>query len=86
MWGRGIKERGRGGDRLNIFGRWRILIWSVEERNGKRSTYFVCDSNGRWLKDLNFICCIDVLLSVEGKVILVIKVGCFLWLVSLHFF
>jgi hypothetical protein len=26
----------------------------MEERNGKRSMYFVCDFNGRWLKDLSF--------------------------------
>ncbi len=30
----------------------------------KNKMYFVCDSNGRWLKDLNFLCCIDALLSV----------------------
>jgi hypothetical protein len=40
--------------------------------------YFVCDFNGRWLKDLNFLYCFDVLLSVEGNVVLMIKVGCFL--------
>jgi hypothetical protein len=40
--------------------------------------YFVCDFNGTWLKDSNFLCCIDVLLSVKSIVVLVIKVGCFL--------
>ncbi len=41
----------------------------MNERNGKRSTYFVCDFNGRWLKDLSLLCCIDVLLSVEGRIV-----------------
>ncbi len=35
--------------------------------------YFVCDFNGRWLKDSNFIYCFDVLLSVEGNVVLMFK-------------
>jgi hypothetical protein len=25
--------------------------------------------NGKWLKDSSFLCCIDVLLSVEGRVV-----------------
>jgi hypothetical protein len=41
----------------------------VEERNGERNMYFVCDFNERWLKDSSFLCCVDVLLSVEGKII-----------------
>jgi hypothetical protein len=36
--------------------------------------YIVCDFNERWLKDLNFIYCFDVLLSVEGRVVLMINV------------
>jgi len=40
--------------------------------------YFVFDFNGRWLKDSNFLYCFDVLLSVKGNVVLVIKVRCFL--------
>jgi hypothetical protein len=84
MWGRGIEEGGR--ERLKIFGRWKTFISSVEERNGKISMYFVCASNGRWLKDSKFLCCIDVLLSVEGRIVLVIIVVCFFWLIFLHFF
>jgi hypothetical protein len=31
---------------------------------------FVCDSNGRWLKDLHLLCCIYILLaSVEGRLV-----------------
>jgi hypothetical protein len=78
MWGKGIEEGGRGGNKLKIFGRWKTLTWSVEEMNGERNVYFVCDYNGRWLKDSTFVCCIDVTLSVEGKIVLVIKVGCLL--------
>jgi hypothetical protein len=43
--------------------------------------YFVCDFNGSWLKmveGFEFLYCFDVLLSVEGSVVLVIKVRCFL--------
>ncbi len=59
----------------------------MNERNGGRiSMYFVCDFNGRWLKDSSFLYCFDVLLSVKGRVVLVIKVGCFLKLVFIHFF
>jgi hypothetical protein len=48
--------------------------------------YFVCDFIERWLKDSIFIYCFDFLLSVEGKVVLMIKVRCFFELLSLHFF
>ncbi len=41
--------------------------------NEKRNTYFVCDFNRIWLKDSSFLCYIDVLLSVEDRVVLVIK-------------
>jgi hypothetical protein len=75
MWRRGTRRTvGRiWKGLLETFGRWRTLTWSVEERNRKRSMYFVCDFNGRRLKDLSLLCCIDVLLSVEGGVVLVIK-------------
>ncbi len=63
---------------METFGGWRRLTWSVEERNGERSTYFVCDFNGRLLKDLSFIYCFDVLLNMEGIIVLMIKIGCFL--------
>ncbi len=43
-----------------------------------KSMYVVCDFNGRWWKDLSFLYCFDVLLNVEGSVVLMIKVGCFL--------
>jgi hypothetical protein len=38
----------------------------------QEEVYFVCDFNGKWLKDLSFLYCFDVLLSVEGSVVLVI--------------
>jgi hypothetical protein len=46
------------------FGKWRkgmekeICTW-----------YLAYDFNGRWLKDLSFLCCVDVLLTVEGKIV-----------------
>jgi len=30
--------------------------------------YFVCDFNGRWLKDSSLLCCIVIVLSVGCKV------------------
>jgi hypothetical protein len=38
--------------------------------------HFVCDFNERWLKDLNFLCCIGILLGVKGRVVGNIQVGC----------
>jgi hypothetical protein len=37
----------------------------VEEcaKNGGICLYFVCDFNGRWLKDLIFFCCVFILLT-----------------------
>jgi hypothetical protein len=56
MWGRGIKRRVGGiiWNSFEIFGRCRTLTWRVEEKNGEKKKYFVCDFNGRWLKDLSF--------------------------------
>jgi hypothetical protein len=46
-------------------------------RNGEMFMYLVCDFNGKWLKDLNFLFCISILLeNVEGKVVDIIQVGC----------
>jgi hypothetical protein len=81
MWGRGIRKL-----LFEIFGRCKTFTWGVKERNEKINMYFTCDLNGRWLKESNFICCIDVLLIVEGRVVSVIKVGSFFELVYLHFF
>jgi hypothetical protein len=39
-----------------------------DERNGERCTYSVCDVNGKWLKDLSPLCCIVIILSVEGRI------------------
>jgi hypothetical protein len=37
-------------------------------RNGEKCMYFVCDFNGRWLKDLSLLCCIAIISSVGGRV------------------
>jgi len=37
-------------------------------RNGERCMYFVCDVNGKWLKDSNLLCYIDIISSVGGRV------------------
>jgi hypothetical protein len=37
--------------------------------------YLVCDLNGKWLKDLSFLCCISIILeSVEGRIVDIIQV------------
>jgi hypothetical protein len=39
-------------------------------RNGERCMYFVCDFNGRWLKDLNILDYhYNLLASVEGRLV-----------------
>jgi hypothetical protein len=86
VWYMGKRDRGRRRRRRFIRGGWKILTWSVGKRNGEKNMYFVCDFNGRWLKDSSFIYCFDDILNVEGRIILMIKVRCFLYLVSLHFF
>jgi hypothetical protein len=58
----------------------------MERRNGKKCMYFVCDFNGRWLKDLNFLCCIDILLKVQGRAFGNTQVGCFFEVKFLQFF
>jgi hypothetical protein len=39
-----------------------------EVRDGKKCMYFVCDFNGRWLKDTSFLCCIVIILSVGSRI------------------
>jgi hypothetical protein len=70
MWRR-VTKRKFGGiyNSFEIFGRCRTFTWRVEERNGERNMYFVCDFNKRWLKDSNFLCCTNVQLSVEGIIV-----------------
>jgi len=48
--------------------------------------YFVCDFNGRWLKDLNLLCCMVVILSEEGRIIDIIQARCFIKLIVLYLF
>jgi len=42
VWGEGGRKR----NFIRDFWEIRILTWSVDERNGERSMYFVCDFNG----------------------------------------
>jgi hypothetical protein len=39
---------------------------------------FVCDFNGRWLKDSSLLCCLVIILSVEGIIFYIIQIGCFI--------
>jgi hypothetical protein len=73
IWEEGLEEVGEDwGGAFEIFGveHWkcRTLI-KREGRNEEKCMYFVCDFNGRWLKDLSFLCCIGILLRVEGRVV-----------------
>ncbi len=54
-WGeRGIQKRGRERDFIKDF--WEMEKMDLESRREEwKKKYFVCDFNGRWLKDLNFI-------------------------------
>jgi hypothetical protein len=51
---------------FKTFGRCKTLTWRVEEKNGERCTYLVCDLNGRWLKGSSFLCCIIIVQTMEG--------------------
>jgi hypothetical protein len=55
-------------------------------RNGKICMYFVCDFNGKSLKDSRLLYCIVILLTVEGKVVYIIQVRCFIKIIFMHFF
>jgi hypothetical protein len=48
--------------------------------------YFVCDFNGRLLKDSSLLCCMAILLSEENRIVDNIQVECFIELVGLHIF
>ncbi len=72
--GEGGLEKGRGG--LISWGDFQGNgTWGIQNSHGKGCKggeiymYLVCDFNGRWLKDSSFLCCILILLKVEGKVV-----------------
>jgi hypothetical protein len=44
------------------------LSLESDVRNGERCTYLICDFNRRWLKDSIILCCIVIILNVEGRV------------------
>jgi hypothetical protein len=44
------------------------LSLESDVRNEERCMYLICDFNGIWLKDSSLLCCIIVVLSVEGRV------------------
>ncbi len=69
MLGSGIKEVGEDeGISLEICVGYGKLLFEREERNEERCMYLVGDFNGIWLKYLSHLCCIIIVLSVEGKV------------------
>jgi hypothetical protein len=62
-------------------------MWGRGTRgSGRRCMYFVCDFNGRWLKDLNLLCCMAIILSEEGRIINIIQARCFIELIVLYLF
>ncbi len=62
-------SRGGQGDALEIcVGYGKFFYFEDDGRNGERCTYLVCDFNGRWLKDSNYLCCIVIVLNVESRV------------------
>jgi hypothetical protein len=42
-----------------------------EGRNREICMYLVCDFNGKWLKDSNFLCYIIIILKVEGRILVI---------------
>jgi hypothetical protein len=56
-------------------------------RDGEMCMYFVCDFNGKWLKDSSILCCISILLkSVEGRIVDIVQVGSLFEMVFVHLF
>jgi hypothetical protein len=56
-------------------------------KNGQMCMYFLCDLNGRSLKDSSILCCIYILLeSVEGRIVDIVQVGSLFETVFLHLF
>jgi hypothetical protein len=66
---KGIKEVGEDeGISLKIREGYGKLLFERKERNEERCTYLVSDFNGIWLKYLSHLCCIIIVLNMEGKV------------------
>ncbi len=91
MCGRGTRGSGGGwGYSFDTLGSETIrgcrTFIEMDVKNKERCMYFVCDFNGRWLKNLNLLCCIIIILSEEGKVVDIIQVGCFIELIIFYFF
>ncbi len=55
-------------------------------RNGESCMCFVCDFNGRWLKNSNLLCRFVIILNVGYRIIYIIQVGCFIELEVMYFF
>jgi hypothetical protein len=69
MWGRGIEEVGEDErDSLESCVGYGELSLENDGRNGKRCIYLVCDFSGQWLKDSSLLCCIVIILNVEGTI------------------
>jgi hypothetical protein len=48
--------------------------------------HLMCDFNGRWLKDLNLLCCISILLeNVDSRVVDIVQAGCYFEMVFFCF-
>jgi hypothetical protein len=60
MWERGLEEVGeKEGFIRNL---------ENEVNDGKKCMYFMCDFNGRRLKDMSLLCCIIIILSVGSRI------------------
>jgi hypothetical protein len=46
----------------------KLFSFESDGNNGERCTYLVCDFNGIRLKDLSPLCCIVIILNMEGKI------------------
>ncbi len=67
---------------------WGYVKLSLENnrKNEERCTHLICDFNGKWLKGSSLLCCIVIVLNVKVRIGYVMKVGCFLELIFLHFY
>jgi hypothetical protein len=66
----GLEEVGEDeGDMRELFsGGIKNFPLESDGRNGERCMHFGCDFNGKGLKDSSFLCCIVIVISVEGRI------------------
>jgi hypothetical protein len=69
--GEGGLREGLGGFGINsrLLGDVELSLGKWKKGMEKEVCILLCDFNGRWLKDSSFLCSINILLSVKGRIV-----------------